>query len=277
MRQNFAVFFVNMRPWTPAYEDFRRLAELAGFSFRDLSDVDLSATHTYIFWLLDSDAKAHVGLYGSSRRRARVVLWNIERAFHFPSDSTSFESLCRDEWLAVADEVWLSDPHYASLMKSARARFVLLASDSRLGAPRNLPHRWDIAHLSYPTERRVALLENLRDMRISPFNIWGSERDEVLRTSRLLLNMHQDEFPIMAPLRLAVAASYQLPVVSERVIKQPSAYNAIDFADFDELPIKVRTRLADENWLRKTGEALHHSLCIETNFRTEVLRALGVS
>ena len=107
------VFFVNMQPWTPAYEDFRRLAQLADISFRDLSEVDLSAPHTYIFWLLDAEVKKHVGLFAARHRRAGIVLWNIERAFYFPTGSASFESLRCEEWMGVADEVWLSDPHYA--------------------------------------------------------------------------------------------------------------------------------------------------------------------
>ena len=117
------------------------------------------------------------------------------------------------------------------LMKSSRARFVLLASDLRLGRRASVLNRWDVVHLSHVTKRRRALFENLRDLRIAPENVWAGEREDVLLASRLLLNTHQDEFPIMAPLRIAIAAAYRLPVISEAVIEQPSAYDAMDFAE----------------------------------------------
>lgn len=267
-----SVAFVHMRPWTPAYQDFRRMAELSGIPFVHLAQVNLSSDTTYVFWWLDDVAKEIIGRCGSPKRKARVVLWNLERAFEQTADG--LVAHWPASWLEYVDELWLSCPEYVRLARSDRARFVLLASHAGLGEPPSGHHRWDVVHSSFLTERRAEIVRRLSDLRVAP-KAWGKEREAIFRSGCLLVDVHQDEFPVMAPLRIAIAAAYSLPVVAEACASVAPGYEALVFAEYDGLEAAVRRCLADGQWLEEAGRELHERLCVTTDLGREIRRAVA--
>ncbi len=48
-------------------------------------------------------------------------------------------------------------------------------------------------------------------------NSWGVERHNQLMASRIMLNIHQDMFQYIEPLRMVLAAAYGLPVLTELI------------------------------------------------------------
>jgi len=160
------------------------------------------------------------------------------------------------------------------LARSDRARFVLLASHAGLGEPPANRNRWDVVHSSFLTERRAEIVRRLSDLRVAP-KAWGKEREAIFRSGRLLVDVHQDEFPVMAPLRIAIAAAYSLPVVAEACASVEPGYEALVFADYEDLADTVRACLLDESWLATAGRELHQALCVTTDLGREIRRAVA--
>src|SRR5690606_18737300 len=105
----------------------------------------------------------------------------------------------------------------------------------------------------------------------------GAERDSVLRASRAYLHIHQhDHAPGLPALRLAVAAAYGLPFITEAVANAgmfgPSVLLSADYAHLARL---TAMWAGDDNpALRDRGHALHRLLCADLTFRKSVEQAL---
>lgn len=263
-----------MQKRTPAYEDIRCLIELSNFTFCPLNSVNLSRRSIYIFWQLNELVQSFLSRVPKTHRRATTIWWNLERAFRPMNANSEVVPAYETHLIDLVDQIWLSDPYYVASFANSHARFVLLASDERLGTHPEMKKIWDFAHISYPTERRKAVLNELQNLRIAP-NAWGETRHQILKKSQMMLNVHQDEFPVMPPLRIAIAAAYQLPVISESVRIIPREYESLIFASIGTIPERVRNQLQDHNWLTQAGTHLYDSLCKKTNFCKEVLRALA--
>jgi hypothetical protein len=136
---------------------------------------------------------------------------------------------------------------------------------------------YDWTHQSYENGRRRPVYDQIRKLglREAPC-AWGRARDLHLKRTLLMVNVLQTPAPIMAPLRFALAAAYELPIVSE-IITDPWPLEVTDFAGVASLgciPDAVRYALKD-SWTHPSGRSLHRKLCIDWTFRRGVEEALA--
>jgi len=262
--------FARTRHPYDSYTDYWRLVELSGFATCYVDEMDLSREGAiYIVSPVNGEFRPHMEAHGA-HRRARVIWWNLERpdAQGCPPLSSVLDDICR-----YVDSVWVSDRHYASL--DPRQTFVVLGSHPDLGAP-PAPPAYDFTHQSYVWGRRQAPIEALRRRWTEGPNAWGPARDHVLRTSRLMVNVHQTPAPVGEPLRFALAAAYHLPLVSETLADPFPLVESIDFraVPIGEIPRAVEVLLAHGPAIRETGNLLHERLCMEWTFRRGIEEAI---
>lgn len=258
--------FVAPRKDYPSFRDFWRLVELAGFAIRYADEIDLEdAQATYIF-ATPGDLPDCTGA------RARTLFWELEYTGDYAAHANQ----------DTVDAIWSSDPAHA---RASGARYVLLGSHRGLNpSAERLEPVHDVTMLAYLTERRErvkARLANAAWPPDYPGHAGSDERHQVLRSTRLMLHVHQYDTPALAPLRLAIAAAYRLPVISEDVPDRGPYAEAVLFARYDNLPQMVHLWLGGKlgsDWegiASSSGDRLHALLCQERPFGVAVLDALA--
>jgi len=258
-----------------SYTDFRRLVELAGFEAVTFDRIDPDRPGaTYIVSPINRTLPRWSG-----RRAAKFVYWNLERP---DVDTVPFWDLpglgihaSADSVATQFDEIWVSDRFLAGL--DARYRYVTLASDARLadGEPQELAY--DLCHLSYVWGRRSGPIGQLEaSYKVGP-NGWGRERAKTLRSSRMIVNIHQTPSAVMEPLRFALAAAYHLPVISEHMSDPHPLRANVHFVSrqLEAIGSAVHEMLQFPQELKEFGERLHRELCVIRTFKSEVLKAIG--
>ena len=264
------IIFARTRYHYDSYSDFWKLVELSNFDTCYIDEIDLSSDNTYIFSPTNGEFRPHItNEKGKKSWSAKVIWWNLER----PSSDTN---AVIDDITEYINEAWVSDKYYASL--NSGFKFVGVGShpDLRLHKE-NLDKVYDYCHMSYVYGRRDYIHNTLaqRGLKIGP-NGWGEERDKTLRSSNMLVNVHQDPFPIAEPLRFAVNAAYSLPIISETIIDPYPLVPGVDIilAHYDDL---INQTLAVYNTdLTQMGNALYDNLCIRNTFRASVEKGLGL-
>lgn len=263
------VYFVKTRYQDQGYDsyrDFFDLAALAGYPIIYVDQIDPQSDNTYIVSPLNGE-----WLGGWQAPRARIILWECEWRNDWRADTNTPPGVA---------EVWASDRAYA---RAIGARYVLFGSDARLAEKYRLAGDefekvYDVATLQYYTPRRATITDQLKHagLTVAP-NGWETTRDYILRRSRMMLHIHQhDNIPYNAFMRLAIAAAYKLPVVSE-MVTDPSPYvegmgtYTVLYSQYEALGQAVLFGLNNLDYL---GEWLHDFLCVENPFRKCVEGAL---
>lgn len=204
-----------------------------------------------------------------------MVLWDLERpdGGHEGGDTAALLRARNDQSLLFFDEVWLSDRWLASM--DPRTRYVLLGSHPGLANWNQSrgPFAWDLAHMSYVTGRRADILARLgRHFRIAP-NSWGEERDAILRGSAALLNVHQTAAPVSEPLRIALAAAYRMPYLTEDT-QDPHPLEpgrTCLMAPYQDIADRLESWISRD--LSALGAALGDRLMVEDDFGRSIIRA----
>lgn len=259
------IYFARTRHEYPSYSDFWRLVELSGFEIVYVDEIDVSKTAVYIFTPMNGEVFALLDRIRDQPRRAQLIWWFLERLDSTPMlEDGSFERL-----RTQVDAVWVSDRWEAS--QHSAFKYVCLASHQGLGSDPHSP-QYDYTHQSYVHGRRESIFNELRrrTLREGP-NAWGIERDRVLRSSKLMLHVHQYPLALYTPLRFAVAAAYALPLVSENLFDAFPLEGIVEQAEYDQLVSRV---IAVGNDPADRGNRLFQALCIDRTFRGEVEQAL---
>ena len=91
-----------------------------------------------------------------------------------------------------------------------------------------------------------------------------------------MLNTHQTPAPIGEPIRIALTAAYQLPLLSEHLRDPYPLVPGMDYVDAsaEELEPALRDLVRDEYRCGVLGQNLHRALCVERTFRSEVEAAV---
>jgi hypothetical protein len=255
--------FVMPRKTYGSYHDFWRLAELSGFELLFQDEVDLrDPRQTYVF-------AAPERIPDCTGARARTIFWSLEYA----GDYTAVENA------ATVSEVWSSDPAHA---RRTGAKYVLLGSYRGLNPDLRSADesQFDLTMLAYMVDRRRALKERLDRYSWTPDTPGhgGAERHNTLKHTRLMLHVHQHDAPALAPLRLAVAAAYQMPVISEAVEDEGPYRRAIVWSQYGDLVSRVKLYLdgkIDDD--AQYSDALYRLLCVDQPFGKCVTEALADS
>lgn len=253
------IIFARPRHEYESYRDFWTLAKLAGFPVIFIDEVDPNDnSKTYIVSSPDASIEWPMA-YPSSR--ARIIYWMLEW----------YTDYVRPDGI---DEVWHIDYTFA---QKIGAKFVPIGSHPALGDPnKNGGLKYDVSHLMYLTGRRAQIVNEIKrhGLKVAPGG-WGDVRNDELKRSKLMLHVHQhDNIPALAPLRVAIAAAYQLPVISEDFWTWPHIPNGmIHQAPFEKLPKLVLSYCSHPTSGRGT-KALHHRLCYEFEFGRVVRAAV---
>ena len=213
------IVFARTRWNYDSYTDYWKLVELSGFPIVWLDEMDLSKLGTtYIVSPMNGEFTPY--MEQNKGRVSEVLLWNLER----PGDDGVQGYINGNRKYMDAghlDGVIVSDKQLAD---DSGFKFVPLGSHHKLGTPGDLDARlngFDLIHLCCYSLHRSFLFKTPEEPRdnISGLTVaangWGNERHVRLMSSRFMLNIHQDEFPYIEPLRFSLAAAYGLPILSE--------------------------------------------------------------
>ena len=247
--------FVKCRYWYDSFLDFWRMVEVNDFPWCYVDQIDVGTETTYLIPTINGEFRPHIDNHRNERKNCSLVWWNLERQDHADLGDL-------DNYL---DAVWVSCHTYYEILKpNGKTLFVPMGSDARIGTNADdLPKRYDFIHLSYLTHRRSCVIDHLPlsqpdrgqdlwdDEEIQQRrddNAWtGSvldtngarrpescgRRHEALCSSRFMLSIRQDELPMQEPIRIAIAAAYALPFVSEHV---PDPWPLVPRTHYFDLP-----------------------------------------
>jgi hypothetical protein len=240
------ITFAKPRHEYHSYRDFWALVELSGFPVVYIDEMDIHDSEmTYIF----TGPEAKHEFKGAT---ARIIYWLLEWYADYEQ---------RD---GVA-ETWVSNRTFADRIG---ARFVVCGSHAGLGTLDKLPLAYEVTHMSYDgIHRRNRLLSIMRDMGIviSP-NGWDEERDRILRSSLMMLHIHQNgESPAIAPLRASLAAAYGLPFIAENGWSIEPFEGAILHGNYENLPTIINNAKRNAQVIQ-LGKELHRLLCDQYKF-----------
>lgn len=257
------VFVLPAKPYD-SYMDFTRLIGLAGFKMITQEQARLDDPDAvYIF----------VGPEGIPDCRgaiARCIFWQLEYAGDY-ADQPNWRT-CR--------ELWGSDPGWCDRNFDYNIKYILLGSDERLSfTAEKRVLEYDLVALAYLTPRRQAIRDALSGYRWpQPYPGHNTTvRHNILLSSAFMLHVHQHEGTpyCLAPIRLALAAAYHLPVVCEDVAARGPYDGAVyAWSAYEGIVGDVRGILAQPVEVGNYQDGLHDLLCKEWPFRRCVLEAL---
>lgn len=267
--------FAKTRHRYDSYSDFWSLVELSGFQTCFVDEIDPSASAAYVYTPHTGEAAAIAAL--PRERRARIVWWNLERPEPDGAkpDLGAFRASV-DRVLEHADAAWVSDRHYASL----HPRLIHAVAGSHPGIPlagERPPDAFDVCHMSYVNSRRNSpLQETSRGWRVGP-NSWGQQRDSVLKSTKVMVNVHQTDTAVGEPLRFALAAAYGMAVASEHIVDPWPMVEGVHFASapLGSLRRVVDSLLRDPQVRQRIGSSLRQLLTEEWTFRRGVEDAMS--
>lgn len=213
-------FFVKVRndhgELYSSYEVYWKLINLAGFPTCELSEVDPNSDNTYIF----APDNGNVAEKCSGPHKAKYILWYLERVFGDETILGRPDLLIKDYF----DEVWCSDRHmYETIKKdwdqrdkTPSLKYVIVGGHKELGGEPKEPKKWDFVTIAYLYGRRFDIVERMKaEGKTFAPSLWGDETAETLAHSRMGFCYHQDDLPIIEPLRYVYFACWKLPMLWE--------------------------------------------------------------
>ncbi|HXX94219.1 MAG TPA: hypothetical protein VEN81_11340 [Planctomycetota bacterium] len=269
------VIFAKTRYQYDSYGDYRKLIELSGFPTCFVDEIDLESEDFYIISPANGELRPHLSARTAALKgpqRSIVVFWNLERPDSNDMKGRSIDNKIRDDHRAIlqyVDAVWSSDRWVANV--DPPTVYVTMGSHPGLSMGRaKLEAKWDLAHLSYVSPRRSPIYHKIGQAYSLAPTGWGEERDKILRSSRAMLNIHQTNAPILEPLRIAVAAAYKMPYITEYTRDSFPLEHRVNclMAPADGLLDMLGRAWGSD--LGPLGENLHSRLCVETDFRRGV-------
>ena len=273
--------FAKTRHHYDSYGDFWRLVAAAGFEICYVDEIDFimarasDAPIAFVFTPMNGEIMAMLPAWRMRRPNVKIVWWNLERA----EDETLAKSL--DAVARSVDAVWVSDRDTAG--RDPRFSYVMMAGHPELGlrwVDHPGVHRrcYDVCPLSYLWGRRQEAIDGLiaRGITIAPPAYGRAAQDDIVNRSHLILSLHQYAgMKAIAPLRFAVAASYAVPIISETYADAGADWLTLAHAPIEKIGAVVESALGDKPRLREAGQHLFERLCLHTDFRREVDRAVG--
>jgi len=259
------VVFARPRQEYGSYRDFWRIVELSQFRTRYLEEIDWSQGNlTVIAGPKNAEWQAI-----PDRHNARLIWWNIERCVN----ADDVWDMSNPHVPRCVDEVWTSD---RSIAKRFGWHYVFFGGHRSFGSL-SVNKNYDVITLMAPLPRRAELFRELQRFNLADTgNLWGEERDERLRESRIMLMCHQDDQPICEPPRMMIGGCYALAMLCEWSADsgywvQGEHYVGVNFEDLVDT---VTLMLLDPVRLARFGAAAWRLVCVEHPFVQEVQAAL---
>ena len=180
-----------------SYVDYWKLVELSKFDTCELDEVDRDSDNTYIF----SPVNGNTINFINSPHKARFIAWQLER----PSKGV-MEKTCEEMWFydkAICDTYGL--------------KHVVVGGHPELGGEKLEP-KYDFMNMCYLYGKRQEQCNKLRQdgYSLSPNSYDLEERNLELAQSKYGLCLHQDNEPVIEPLRFVLFACWKLPLIVEK-------------------------------------------------------------
>lgn len=203
-----------------SYQDYRALVDLSGFESCYVGQIDPDRPVYYVISPLTGEYKA----MGETRRwasdcPARFIWWSLERPGM--NEMPDFIRGCKRVLNnGLFDWIWMSDRWLVEKrVQDKRVMFVPMGSHHGLALGPSEKPIWDVVHLCYGTGRRRDIWDALKakGVKVAEETYNEPKRTQTLNRSRFMVNIHQDDWPIMEPLRFAIGTAYGLPILTEWV------------------------------------------------------------
>ena len=215
------IMFAQTRWNYHSYTDYWELVRLSGFPIVWLDEMDLYR-HEVLYIVSPMNGEFEPFMEQHKDRFSKVMLWNLER----PSGSGGLQQYIDDNRKYIdkgyLDGIIVSD---RALANDTGFTFVPLGSHIGLGRPGSARDRllgYSLIHLSCYSNHRAWMFRTPSDPYIEleglpvARNSWGIARHRALMQTQYMLNVHQDDYLYMEPLRFSLAAAYGLPILSEQ-------------------------------------------------------------
>ena len=273
------IVFALSRHVYDSYDVFRDLVRLSGFEQCFVDEIDFSRRAHYIVTPINGEVPPALANKPKEGCAAQIIWWCLER-FDGPGMRERHPSTIIDEAIGMGfDRCWTSCRKVQSL--DPRLEHVVFGSHPDLLGVHHITSlgfdQYDFTHQSYAWGRREIIYRELRNakLREGP-SLWGGERSSVLIGSRLMLNAHQYDMQVYAPLRFALAAAFKLPIVTEWIDDPYPLTGHITVAKYEDLIETVKKVVAlPEDEREQQGENLHNLLCHARTFGSEIRRSIG--
>lgn len=265
-----SIIFANTRHKYDSYTDYHRLVGLSGFETCFIDEINYDSDNLYIVSPINGEVAAI-----RKERHCAVYGWNLER----PSGSGSLTQYKRDNDKLLDDgtfdAILVSDKELALVTGLS---YMPLGSHALLGVPGLFDNKSiDFIPLACYSNHRgwmfkePGVLHTQIDHMTIAANAWGDQRHAALLQAKYMLNIHQDNFTFIEPLRFALAASYGLTVVSEQITHQPFPYGDLivhtkGMVDIRELMAEMVDEYYTGDWY-DLGLQFREVMTGEYNFR----------
>lgn len=268
------LFFARTRHNYDSYVDWWTLVEHSGFPSVFVDQIQLdNPDHIYVVSPMNGEFTAH--LDWAIPKHCRIIHWNLER----PGDKSLAEFIADNQRLVGAgmvDEVVVSDRRLAH---DTGFRYLPLGGHPALGRPGTELKVYDFTHLmcySYNRSKTglfnyIKPLTTFNEFSIGP-NGWGELRDYVLRRTRFMLNVHQDTYLYMEPVRFLLATMYGLPIVTQECY-DPYPYEVVEFP-LGYMHNVMQQAMSIYPYLLERAERQRELMTTELSFRRVVEEAL---
>jgi hypothetical protein len=270
----------------PSYTDYRRLAELSGFETCRVSEVDISREAVYVVAPHQGEWDANRSLWRDrgDEHNAVLVWWSLERPgpLTLGGYCNVFRRVLND---LSFDHVWSSDRWIRGEVEKQlgenRVTYVVLGSHEGLVwddlRREDVEQDYSIVHMSCEVGRRSNIWRGIEEKGYTVAeNGWARDRHHKLLNSRFMVNVHVDAWPIMEPLRFALAAAYGLPIITEEVTdgypytRQGPEHYVIQYP-YEDLVDGIAQKLKEDyRSYRAMGQRMHEAMTTEFGFRRQV-------
>lgn len=263
------IVFARTRHNYDSYTDYWKLVELSGYPVVYVDQIDASVPQ--VSYIASPFNGEFFGL-GDKKRApgTKIYLWNLER----PGGSGGIEEYKRSNLEHISnhfiDDVIVSD---RALAKLTNFTYVPMGSHPKLGEPWSTK-LFGFIHLMCYSNRRGMFFTNPSSPRnsfagcsIAP-NGWGDARHYHLQRSWYMLNIHQDEYEFMEPLRFALATSYGLTILSENLAAEPFPYQhgVIQFP-LKDIELAMMSAMRNRHELARMGGEMYEFVMTHHTFR----------
>lgn len=215
------ITFIRTRYYYGPYEDYFRLIELSGFPIIFVDELDVEQEGIFIVSPMNGEWRPHIDSQRDKTRKAKLVHWNLERP---RGEMQKYVSECEElvekgyiDHTVVSDR-WLAQQtgfHFVPIGGHTGFDVIYDVHDRDYDFEHSCAYSYRRGFLFKEPGKPYRLIDNIS---IAPAGVWGAERLDARRRSRFTLAVHQDDDPIIEPLRWIAAAMYAMPILTETVM-----------------------------------------------------------
>jgi len=259
-----------------SYTYFWKMVEAAGMDTCWVDEIDYDKDCVYIFTPINGETRDQLKLpihdiQANKKKKCKIVWWNIERPapVGLPSENPA-EIREVVKWMVEVgflDKVWVSDMYFKEWIDSPHVEFITFGSHKNFAeVPIPKEKDIDLAYLCTVNGRRAKVLNQLGKYSICP-NEMNDKRPHYLARTKIMLNIHKDEWKINDMIRTAIAAAYKMCLLTE-LNNNPYPLTLSDYVILNKNNVKgeIKLLLEDKVFIKQITNNLHKLLTEQYRF-----------